>query len=58
MDNLESQTYEIFERDPIKYRQYQRVSCQDVLNLWIPRINMQTLITDFYTVISASLWRM
>lgn len=25
MDNLESQTYEIFERDPIKYRQYQKV---------------------------------
>ena len=25
MDNLESQTYEIFERDPIKYKQYQRV---------------------------------
>ena len=25
MDNLESQTYEIFERDPIKYREYQRV---------------------------------
>ena len=25
MDNLESQTYEIFERDPIKYKEYQRV---------------------------------
>ena len=25
MDNLESQTYEIFERDPVKYREYQRV---------------------------------
>ena len=25
MDNLESQTYEIFERDPIKYREYERV---------------------------------
>ena len=23
MDNLESQTYEIFEKDPIKYSQYQ-----------------------------------
>jgi len=30
MDNLESQTYEIFERDPIKYRQYQRVMCHVV----------------------------
>ena len=25
MDNLESQTYEIFEKDPIKYSQYQKV---------------------------------
>lgn len=24
MDNLESQTYETFERDPIKYRDYER----------------------------------
>lgn len=26
MDNLESQTYEVFEKDPIKYSQYQQVS--------------------------------
>lgn len=26
MDNLESQTYEIFEKDPVKYSQYQKVS--------------------------------
>ena len=26
MDNLDSHTYEIFEKDPIKYFQYQRVS--------------------------------
>lgn len=25
MDNLESQTYEVFEKDPIKYAQYQQV---------------------------------
>ena len=25
-DNLESQTYEVFEKDPIKYSQYQKVS--------------------------------
>ena len=43
MDNLESQTYEIFERDPIKYRQYQRVRRQ-VLNLQIPHVSMQTLL--------------
>ena len=24
MDNLESQTYEVFEKDPVKYTQYQR----------------------------------
>lgn len=24
MDNLESQTYEVFERDPIKYSQYEK----------------------------------
>ncbi|CAB1317208.1 unnamed protein product [Coregonus sp. 'balchen'] len=27
MDNLESQTYEVFEKDPIKYSQYQQASC-------------------------------
>ncbi len=26
MDNLDSQTYEIFEKDPIKYIQYEKVS--------------------------------
>lgn len=31
MDNLESQTYEVFEKDPIKYSQYQQVWC------WLPR---------------------
>ena len=25
MDNLESQTYEVFERDPIKYKLYEEV---------------------------------
>ena len=25
MDNLESQTYEVFEKDPVKYNQYQEV---------------------------------
>ena len=24
MDNLESQTYEVFEKDPIKYQEYER----------------------------------
>ena len=26
MDNLDSQTYEVFEKDPIKYVQYEKVS--------------------------------
>ena len=26
MDNLESHTYEVFEKDPVKYSEYQRVS--------------------------------
>jgi len=25
MDNLESQTYEVFERDPVKYKLYEEV---------------------------------
>lgn len=29
MDNLESQTYEVFEKDPIKYSQYQQVRPSD-----------------------------
>ncbi len=28
MDNLESQVYEIFEKDPIKYSQYQKAIAQ------------------------------
>lgn len=30
MDNLESQTYEVFEKDPIKYSQYQQVRQPDI----------------------------
>ncbi|KAG1667595.1 Protein arginine N-methyltransferase 5 [Nymphon striatum] len=32
MDNLESQTYEIFERDPIKYTEYQRAICKALIS--------------------------
>lgn len=32
MDNLESQTYEVFEKDPIKYSQYQQVRVVGQLN--------------------------
>lgn len=31
MDNLESQTYEVFEKDPIKYSQYQQVRADTVV---------------------------
>lgn len=31
MDNLESQVYEIFEKDPIKYQQYQKAIAQALL---------------------------
>ena len=32
MDNLDSHTYEVFEKDPIKYKEYERVS-YDYLSL-------------------------
>lgn len=30
MDNLESQTYEIFEKDPVKYREYQSATYEAI----------------------------
>ena len=30
MDNLESQTYEVFERDPVKYRLYEQVRTEAI----------------------------
>ncbi len=32
MDNLESQVYEIFEKDPIKYQQYQKAIAQALID--------------------------
>lgn len=32
MDNLESQTYEIFEKDPVKYTEYQRAMYLAILD--------------------------
>ena len=32
MDNLESQIYEIFEKDPCKYSQYQKAVAQALLD--------------------------
>ncbi len=36
MDNLESSTYEIFERDPVKYAQYQEAVYQALLDRTVP----------------------
>ncbi|PIO26407.1 hypothetical protein AB205_0163320, partial [Aquarana catesbeiana] len=33
MDNLESQTYEVFEKDPVKYSQYQQVQLHVTLDI-------------------------
>jgi protein arginine N-methyltransferase 5 len=32
MDNLESSTYEVFERDPVKYAQYEKAVYQALLD--------------------------
>lgn len=32
MDNLESQVYEVFEKDPIKYSQYQKAIAQALID--------------------------
>uniref|UniRef100_A0A0B7AFA1 Protein arginine N-methyltransferase n=1 Tax=Arion vulgaris TaxID=1028688 RepID=A0A0B7AFA1_9EUPU len=41
MDNLESQTYEIFEKDPVKYSQYQKAVYQALLDR-VPLENRDT----------------
>jgi protein arginine N-methyltransferase 5 len=33
MDNLESNTYEVFERDPIKYQQYQEATRRALVDM-------------------------
>lgn len=32
MDNLESQTYEVFEKDPVKYSEYERAITQALID--------------------------
>ena len=34
MDNLESSTYEVFEKDPVKYAQYEEAMRQALLSAW------------------------
>ena len=33
MDNLESQTYEVFEKDPVKYNEYQNAIYNALLDM-------------------------
>lgn len=33
MDNLESQTYEVFEKDPVKYNEYQNAIYSALLDM-------------------------
>ena len=35
MDNLDSQTYETFEKDPVKYILYEKVSDHTALAAWL-----------------------
>uniref|UniRef100_A0A671KMZ9 Protein arginine N-methyltransferase 5 n=1 Tax=Sinocyclocheilus anshuiensis TaxID=1608454 RepID=A0A671KMZ9_9TELE len=43
MDNLESQTYEVFEKDPIKYSQYQQAVYRCLLDR-VPEEQMETTV--------------
>lgn len=40
MDNLESQTYEIFEKDPVKYQEYQN-AVYEAMKTIIPKIRSE-----------------
>lgn len=43
MDNLESMTYEIFEKDPVKYTQYKEVSVLTVSIEMIKKNNVNSV---------------
>jgi len=38
MDNLESQTYEVFEKDPVKYNLYQKAIYHAMLDMVPPEL--------------------
>ncbi|KAI7865537.1 protein arginine N-methyltransferase [Spinellus fusiger] len=44
MDNLDNQTYETFERDPIKYQQYEEAVYQALLDRVAPDSDVETVI--------------
>jgi protein arginine N-methyltransferase 5 len=41
MDNLESQVYEVFEKDPVKYQQYQKAIAQALVD----RVSQEEMLT-------------
>ncbi|KAF4522873.1 hypothetical protein B566_EDAN012808 [Ephemera danica] len=45
MDNLESQTYEVFEKDPVKYTEYQRAIYTAMIDRVPPEKKQDTLLT-------------
>lgn len=47
MDNLESQTYEVFEKDPIKYSQYQQVRADTQRLSHLSQVNIQCNFLSF-----------
>lgn len=44
MDNLESQTYEVFEKDPVKYSEYQRAIYTAILDRVPPERKQDTVL--------------
>ena len=55
MDNLESQTYEVFEKDPFKYSQYQKVDITR-LSFNSTAIPVDTLLAGDGGVCSSIMW--
>lgn len=55
MDNLESQTYEVFEKDPVKYNQYQEVRLCNISSVCariaiVKILKLYLLIGSFFVV--------
>lgn len=49
MDNLESQTYEVFEKDPVKYSEYQ-TAIQQALTDMVPEAELDTRVVTLMVV--------
>ena len=50
MDNLESQTYEVFEKDPVKYSQYQKV-CVYIICVYITNVITNMIINIVHVLL-------